>query len=112
MKLLSLRVLIPLVAVALLLVWWLRPHYSDEDKAYYAAVFCSVNKASSGAPLSQMEQVIEGGNTDYALQKTHFSPSLAKAVIHAWGQLSEEEKQRAQQNPAACAPLLTAAMQR
>lgn len=111
MKRLSLRFIIPLVAVALLLVWWLRPHYSNEDKARYAAVFCSVNHADASTGLSQMQQVIEGGNSDYALHKTTFSPSLAKAVIRRWEQLSGEEKQRAR-DPAACSALLGAAMRR
>lgn len=95
-----------LVAVIALLAWWLVPHYSDEDKAWYASVLCTVKSSSPTAGLTEMEQMIVGGNSDYALKKTHFSSSLGKEMLHAWAQLSAAEKQHAVDTPKSCSELL------
>lgn len=110
MKKVKPRTVILLVAVVALLAWWLVPHYSDEDKAYYASVLCTVKNSSPTAGLAEMEQMIEGGNSDYALKKTHFSSSLGKEMLHAWEQLSDAEKQRAMEVPEECAGTLLAKM--
>jgi len=110
MKRVKPRTIILLVAVVALLAWWLVPHYSDEDKAYYASVLCTVKSSSSAAGLTEMEQMIEGGNSDYALKKTHFSTSLGKEMLHAWEQLSDAEKQQAMEAPKGCAGPLLAKM--
>ena len=110
MKKVKPRTVILLVAVIALLAWWLVPHYSDEDKTYYASVLCTVKSSSPTAGMTEMEQMIEGGNSDYALKKTHFSSSLGKAVLHAWEQLSAAEKQRAMDAPERCSELLLARM--
>ena len=110
MKRVKSRTIILLVAVVALLAWWLVPHYSDEDKAYYASVLCTVKSSSSAAGLTEMEQMIEGGNSDYALKKTHFSTSLGKEMLHAWEQLSDAEKQQAMEAPKGCAGPLLAKM--
>lgn len=107
MKRVKPRTAILLAAAIVLLSWWLIPHYSDEDKAYYASVLCTVKSSSPTAGLTEMEQMVEGGNSDYALKKTRFSPSLGKAVLHAWEQLNDAEKQKAMEAPESCAgPLL------
>ncbi len=36
----KLSLIIPLLALIALLVWWFTPHYTEEDEAYYRAVFC------------------------------------------------------------------------
>lgn len=110
MKRVKPRTIILLVAVVALLAWWLVPHYSDEDKAWYASVLCMVKSSSPTAGLTEMEQMIEGGNSDYALKKTHFSPSLGKEMLHAWEQLSDTEKQQAMDAPESCSDLLLARM--
>lgn len=110
MKKVKPRTVILLIALAALLAWWLVPHYSDEDKAYYASVLCTVKNGSSAGGLTEMEQMIEGGNSDYALRKNAFSPSLGKAVIHAWEQLSDAEKQRAIEAPERCTTSLVGKM--
>ena len=110
MKKVKPRTVILLVVVVALLAWWLVPHYSDEDKAYYASVLCTVKSSSPEAGLAEMEQMIEGGNSDYALKKTHFSSSLGKDMLHAWEQLSATEKQRAMDAPERCSNLLLARM--
>lgn len=110
MKKVKPRTVILLVAVVALLAWWLVPRYSDEDKAYYASVLCTVKSSSPTAGLTEIEQMIEGGNSDYALKKTHFSSSLGKDMLHAWEQLSAAEKQHAIDEPKACAGPLLARM--
>ncbi len=108
MKRVKPRTVILLIAVVALLAWWRVPHYSDEDKAYYASVLCTVKSSSPAAGLTEMEQMIEGGNSDYALKKREFSPSLGKAVLGAWEQLSGEERQRALETPEGCVGPLVA----
>jgi len=110
MKKVKPRTVILLVAVAALLAWWRVPHYSDEDKAYYASVLCTVKNSSPTAGLSEMAQMIEGGNSDYALKKTQFSASLGEKMVHAWEQLSADEKARAIDEPKECAGPLLAKM--
>ncbi len=110
MKKVKPRTVILLVAVVALLAWWLVPRYSDEDKAYYASVLCTAKSSSPTAGLTEMEQMIEGGNSDYALKKTHFSSSLGETVLHAWDQLSAAEKQSAMDTPKSCSDLLLARM--
>lgn len=110
MKRVKPRVVILLIALVALLAWKLVPHYSDEDKAYYASVLCTMKSSSPEGGLTEMEQMIEGGNSDYALHKTQFSPSLGKAVLHAWEQLSDTERQRAMDAPEGCAGPLLAKM--
>lgn len=102
--------LIALIALIALLAWWLVPHYSDEEKAYYASVLCTVKSSSPEAGLTEMEQMVEGGNSDYALKKTQFSASLGKEMLHAWEQLSDAEQQRAMEAPEGCARPLLAKM--
>lgn len=110
MKKVKPRTIILLIALVALLTWWLVPHYSDEEKAYYVSVLCTVKSSSPTAGLTEMEQMVEGGNSDYALKKTYFSSSLGKEMLHAWEQLSEAEKQKAMESPKGCAGPLLAKM--
>lgn len=110
MKKVKPRTVILLVALVALLAWWLVPRYSDEDRAYYASVLCTVKSTSPKAGLTEMEQMVEGGNSGYALRKNEFSSSLGKAVLHAWEQLSDAEKQKAMETPETCAGSLLAKM--
>lgn len=106
------RILVPLIVITALLLWWFIPHYSDEDKAYYVAVFCTINRDTADDPLVRMEQVIEGGNSDYALSKTHFSSALAKTVITGWARLGAQDKQYIQLKPDSCTQRLLSEINR
>ena len=64
----KLRFIVPLLALAALVVWWFTPRYSEEDEAYYRSVFCLIDHHDSRAFLHDMESVVEGGNSDYAAQ--------------------------------------------
>ncbi|EOI3568265.1 hypothetical protein [Cronobacter dublinensis] len=110
MKLLSGRVALPVLAVAALAYWWLTPHYSAEDKSYYAAVFCVIHTGDPATWAAQMENVIEGGNNDYALQKRHYDASLGREVIKTWQELSEAKRQALSAAPQTCGDELARAM--
>ena len=43
----KLSLIIPLLALIALLVWWFTPHYTEEDEAYYRAVFCIIDHDDS-----------------------------------------------------------------
>ena len=96
------RFIIPLLACAALLLWWLMPHHSAEEDARYVAVFCTVDHEDSGRILPAMQKVIDGGNTDYALKKTPFDTALAERVIAAWDRLSPLEKAPALSDETQC----------
>ena len=53
-----------------------------------------------------MQNVIEGGNSDYALQKMAYKPGLGRSVIARWQQLTPDEQQRAAQDNLLCQQLL------
>ncbi|MGK3142165.1 hypothetical protein [Pantoea sp. C2G6] len=101
------KFLLPLLLIIAAAAWWFIPHYSDEDKAYYVAVFCAIDHQDEQQFIQQMQNVIEGGNSDYALQKIRFKPGLGRKVVGDWQQLTPDEQQRAAQDNLACQQLLT-----
>jgi hypothetical protein len=86
--------------------WLLIPHDSEEDKAYYVPVFCAIDHHGQQPFDQQMRNVIEGGNSDYALQKIAYKPRLGRSVIGRWEQLKADEQQRAAQDNVVCQQLL------
>ncbi|THB84955.1 hypothetical protein E1N66_07670 [Pantoea allii] len=101
------KYILPLLLILALAAWWFIPHYSEEDKAYYVAVFCAIDQHSAQPLDQQMQNVIEGGNSDYALQKISYKPGLGRSVISRWQQLTTDEQQRAAQDNLACQQLMT-----
>ena len=59
--------IIPLLALIALLVWWFTPHYTAYEEAYYRAVFCMIDHDDSRQFLHDMQNIVEGRNSDYAL---------------------------------------------
>lgn len=53
--------IIPLLALTALLLWWFTPHYTEEDEAYYRAVFCVIDHDDSRQFLDDMQNIVEGG---------------------------------------------------
>ncbi|WP_024548851.1 hypothetical protein [Siccibacter turicensis] len=102
MSLFTPRVILPLIACGALLTWWLMPHHSAEEEAYYVAVFCSVSHEQHAQLLPAMQALIEGGNSGYALKKTQFNRGLAEQTLAAWDGLSSTERDRARQDEAQC----------
>jgi len=102
----KLKFILPLLLILAAAVWWLMPHESDEETAYYIAVFCAISHQDEQQLAPQMQKVIEGSNSDYALQKNSYKPALGSSVIGRWQQLTPDAKQRAAEDSAACQELL------
>lgn len=106
-----LKYLLPLLIILAAAAWyWLTPHYSQEDEAYYVSVFCAIHHDDSSRFVADMRTVIEGGNSDYALQKIHFQPRLGEHVVESWQGLSAEQKAQASADATQCRNLLSAAL--
>jgi len=58
-------------------------------------MFCAIDQNSTQPLDQQMQNVIEGGDSDYALQKIAYKPGLGRRVISRWQQLTTDEQQRA-----------------
>lgn len=99
---LKIKFLLPLLIVMSAVVWWLMPHYSDEDKGYYIAMFCTLTHDGRGNTSHDMQQIIEGSNSDYALQKIHFQRGLADHLHRVWQDLSPQQQQQARQDGLSC----------
>lgn len=102
----KLKIIVPALLVIALIGWWFMPHYSAEDKAYYVSVFCAINHEDETVFLSDMSGVIEGSNSDYALQKIHFNADLGKKVVKIWQTLFPQDQARAAQDNITCQRLL------
>jgi|GEM_PF-176508 len=103
----KLKFLLPVLIVISAAVWWLMPHYSDEDKGYYIAMFCTLtHDGRDNSPLA-MQQIIEGSNSDYALQKIHFQSGLAEHLQSVWQDLSAEQQQQARQESLSCRKVMS-----
>ncbi|EOL9011632.1 hypothetical protein ACM918_004137 [Cronobacter malonaticus] len=102
MKLLFWRIFLPVIACAALAYWWLTPHFSDEDKAYYASVFCTIQTEKPDNWAASMENVIEGSNNDYALQRQYYSAALAQKVISTWQGLDNTTRDALASAPQTC----------
>ncbi|WP_130835711.1 hypothetical protein [[Erwinia] mediterraneensis] len=106
MSFFKLSFILPLAACAGLLAWWLMPHYTHEEEAYYVSVFCAIRHDDSQRFQSDMQAVIEGSNSDYALQKIHYLPDLGEKVFSIWEQLAPEEKAAVFRTPDGCRQLM------
>ncbi|HCR59283.1 MAG TPA: hypothetical protein DIW62_16780 [Raoultella sp.] len=102
----KLRFIVPLLALAALVVWWFTPRYSEEDEAYYRSVFCLIDHHDSRAFLHDMESVVEGGNSDYALHKIRYIPALGEKMRQTWQQLSPDEQRASREDRQHCYQLM------
>lgn len=102
MSLFNFRIVLPALLGGALLAWWLIPHYSAEDKAWYAAVFCTISHDDSQQFVEDMQRVIEDGNADYALHKIKYIPDLGNKVAGVWQTLTPEEQQAANLDAETC----------
>lgn len=93
----------PLLALIALLIWWFTPRYAEEDVAYYRSVFCVIDHQDSRAFLRDMENMIEGGNSDYALHKTHYVPALGQRMLDT-AAVDAGRAEKYQPGPAALSP--------
>jgi len=107
---LKMKFLLPLLILLSAIVWWLVPHYSDEDKGYYIAVFCTLTKDGRDNSPNAMQQIIEGSNSDYALQKIRFKSDLAEHLQKVWRNLTPAQQQQAHQTALQCRQIMSAVM--
>lgn len=103
----KLPLIIPLLALIALLVWWFTPRYSEEEMAWYRSVFCVIDHRDSQAFLRDMENIVEGGNADYALRKNHYIPALGERMRQTWLQLSQPEQESIGQDQPRCRQLMS-----
>ncbi len=107
---LKMKFLLPLLILLSAIVWWLVPHYSDEDKGYYIAVFCTLTKDGRDNSPNAMQQIIEGSNSDYALQKIRFKSDLAEHLQKVWRNLTPAQQQQAHQTALQCRQIMSTVM--
>ncbi|NDJ58527.1 hypothetical protein GWD52_16350 [Enterobacteriaceae bacterium 4M9] len=83
------------------LLWFFyTPQVTPEEQARYVALFCQ--NASRSVNDDALRDVIEGGNTDYALVRQRFNRQAANRVIAAYNRLDRTEKQAVRTRPALC----------
>lgn len=102
--------IIPLLALTALLVWWFTPHYTEEDEAYYRAVFCVIDHDDSRQFLDDMQNIVEGGILT--------TRCIKRITCRRWGsgcwtrhQLSPQEQQTLRQDRQRCGEILRAKQQ-
>ncbi len=54
-----------------------------------------------------MENIVEGGNADYALHKNHYIPALGERMRQTWLQLSQQEQESIGQDQQRCRQLMS-----
>ncbi|MBK0081714.1 hypothetical protein ACR9H8_20275 [Kosakonia cowanii] len=103
----KLRFIIPLLALIGAIAYWLTPHYSEEEESYYRAVFCTIDHDDSQNFARDMENIIEGGNSDYALRKNHYISALGKRMIDTWTSLSAQQQAAIKENQQKCRDIMS-----
>lgn len=107
MAVLKRKLVIPAAIAVVCIGWWLTPHYDAEDEAYYVSVLCAVPQQNAQQLQQDMKNVIEGSNSDYALQKIHFVSGLATRVINNWKRLTPAQQHLAAGSSHECTQLLS-----
>lgn len=108
----TLRFILPLLALAAVIAWWLTPRYSAEEESYYRSVFCVIDHSDPQAFLRDMENIVEGGNADYALRKNHYISALGDKMLSTWQQLSADEQAAIGEDQQRCRQLMSEKQQR
>ena len=103
----KLRFIIPLLALIGAVAYWLTPHYSEEEESYYRAVFCTIDHDDPQNFSRDMENIIEGGNSDYALRKNHYFSALGKRMIDTWTSLSTQQQAEIKENQQKCRDMMS-----
>nr|VXZ92201.1 Uncharacterised protein [Klebsiella pneumoniae] len=78
------------------------PHYTEEDEAYYRAVFCIIDHDDSRQFLHDMQNIVEG-NSDYALHKTHYLPALGQRMLDTGASSARRNSRRCVRTSSAAA---------
>jgi hypothetical protein len=54
-----------------------------------------------------MENIIEGGNSDYALRKNHYISALGKRMIDTWTSLSAQQQAEIKESQQKCRDMMS-----
>lgn len=103
----KLRVITPLLALVGAVAYWLTPHYSEEEESYYRAVFCTIDHDDAQNFARDMENIIEGGNADYALRKNHYISALGDRMIDTWTSLSAQQQADIKEDQQKCREIMS-----
>lgn len=103
----KLRFIIPLLALVGAIAYWLTPHYSEEEESYYRAVFCTIDHDDPQNFARDMENIVEGGNSDYALRKNHYISALGERMIDTWTSLSAQQQAELKENQQKCRDIMS-----
>ncbi|EPC4333586.1 hypothetical protein ACRZTK_004175 [Enterobacter asburiae] len=98
---------LPIVAMAGGAVFWFQPHYSAEEESYYRSVFCTIDHNDQEMFLPDMEKLVEGGNSGYALHQYHYIPELGEKMFKTWKELSIQEKNALREDPQQCLAIMS-----
>lgn len=103
----KLRFIIPLLALISAVAYWLTPHYSEEEESYYRAVFCTIDHDDPQKFARDMENIIEGGNSDYALHKNHYISALGERMIDTWTSLNAQQQAGIKEDQKRCREIMS-----
>ncbi|WP_428944709.1 hypothetical protein ACQK5W_00550 [Pantoea sp. FN060301] len=103
----TLRFIIPLLALAGAIAYWLMPHHSAEEESYYRSVFCTIDHSDPQEFLRDMEKVVESGNSGYALRQYHYIPELGERMLSTWQKLSAQDKAAISEDQQQCLEIMS-----
>lgn len=103
----KLRFILPALVLSGVIAFGLTPHYTEEDESYYRAVFCSIDHSEPKFFLRDMENLVEGGNSDYALHKNHYIPALGEKMLSTWQKLNMQEQSVINEDQQRCGEIMS-----
>ncbi|WP_321854976.1 hypothetical protein [Paraburkholderia tropica] len=98
--------LLCLILSAAALAHFLRPRYTPAERDYYTVLFCLVKNNGTDDPRKDMRDMVENGNSDYALHKQEYNPAAANDALARFDKLGSEDQRAAGQSRAECQRLL------
>ncbi|WP_322052383.1 hypothetical protein [Paraburkholderia bannensis] len=98
--------LLLLVLSAAAVAHFLRPRFTPAERDQYTALLCHVVANGSHDPRKDMQDVIENGNADYALQKLEFNAAAANDALKRFARLDAAQQRDAAQSSGDCQHLL------
>lgn len=99
-------VLLCLILSAAAAAHFLRPRYTPAERDYYTVLLCMVVNNGTHDPRKDMREVVENGNSDYALHMQEYNPAAANDALSRFNKLGSEDQRAAGQSRAECQHLL------
>lgn len=96
---------IPVLALAGGIAFWLKPHYLEE-KSYYRSVFCTIDNNDQQFFLRDMESLVESGNSGYSLRQYHYIQEPGKKMFSTREVPSHQEKATVRDDPQQCLTIM------